>query len=193
VPVAVKDLLLTKGWPTLRGSRAVDPGQPWEHDAPSVARARTHGAVLIGKTTTPEIGWKGVTDSPLTGVTCNPWDPSRTAGGASGGSAAAVALGMVPLALGTDGGGSIRIPASFCGVVGFKPTYGRIPLWPASPFGTLAHAGPITWTVEDAALMYTALRGPDPRDGTRLRGGQAAPDRPRASRHRRAGGWLHSC
>src|SRR5438874_2162726 len=91
VPVAVKDVFLTRGWPTLRGSRAVDPGQPWEHDAPCVARARAHGAVLVGKTTTPEIGWKGVTDSPLTGVTRNPWEPSRTAGGSSGGSAAAVA------------------------------------------------------------------------------------------------------
>ena len=168
VPLAVKDLLLTRGWPTLRGSRAVDPGQPWEHDAPCVARARAHGAVLVGKTTTPEIGWKGVTDSPLTGVTRNPWEPSRTAGGSSGGSGAAVALGMVPLALGTDGGGSIRIPASFCGVVGLKPTYGRIPLWPASPFGTLAHVGPMAWTVEDAALMYSALHGPDPRDPTAL-------------------------
>lgn len=168
VPIAVKDLLLTAGWPTLRGSRAIDPGGPWDTDAPSVARCRDQGGVLVGKTTTPELGWKAVTDNPLTGITRNPWDNSRTSGGSSGGSAVAVACGMVPLAYGTDGGGSIRIPASFCGVVGFKPTYGRIPLWPASPFGTLAHAGPLAITVQDAALMYNALRGPHPADPSAL-------------------------
>jgi aspartyl-tRNA(Asn)/glutamyl-tRNA(Gln) amidotransferase subunit A len=168
VPVSIKDLLLTKGWPTLRGSLSVDPDQPWQEDAPCVARMREHGAVFVGKTTTPEFGWKGVTDNPLTGVTRNPWDPTRTSGGSSGGSAAAVALGLAPLSVGTDGGGSVRIPAAFCGIVGLKPTYGRIPLYPASPFGTLAHAGPMTRTVADAALMMDVLAGPDPRDWSAL-------------------------
>jgi aspartyl-tRNA(Asn)/glutamyl-tRNA(Gln) amidotransferase subunit A len=168
VPTSIKDLFLTRGWPTLRGSRTIDPDQPWAEDAPAVARLREAGAVLVGKTTTPELGWKGVTDSPLTGVTRNPWDPSRTSGGSSGGAAAAVAAGMGPLATGTDGGGSIRIPAGFCGIVGFKPTYGRVPLYPASPFGTLAHAGPMTRTVDDAALMLDVLSGPDSRDWSAL-------------------------
>jgi aspartyl-tRNA(Asn)/glutamyl-tRNA(Gln) amidotransferase subunit A len=168
VPTSIKDLFLTRGWPTLRGSRTVDPDQPWTEDAPAVARLREAGAVLLGKTTTPELGWKGVTDGPLTGVTRNPWNPSRTSGGSSGGAAAAVAAGMGPLATGTDGGGSIRIPAGFCGIVGFKPTYGRVPLYPASPFGTLSHAGPMTRTVDDAALMLDVLSRPDARDWSTL-------------------------
>jgi aspartyl-tRNA(Asn)/glutamyl-tRNA(Gln) amidotransferase subunit A len=164
VPVSVKDLLLTSGWPTLRGSLTIDPAGPWTVDAPAVARVREHGAVLVGKTTTPEFGWKGVTDSPLTGVTRNPWDPSRTAGGSSGGAAAAVASGMGPLALGTDGGGSIRIPASFCGVVGIKPTHGRVPVYPPSTFGTLSHVGPMARTVADVALLFDVVGSPDFRD-----------------------------
>lgn len=168
VPVSIKDLLLTRGWPTLRGSLSVHPDRAWDEDAPSVARMREHGAVFVGKTTTPEFGWKGVTDGPLTGVTRNPWDPARTSGGSSGGSAAAVALGLAPLSVGTDGGGSVRIPAAFCGIVGLKPTYGRIPLYPASPFGTLAHAGPMTRTVADAALLMDVLSGADSRDWSAL-------------------------
>ncbi|MEE2031511.1 amidase [Rhodococcus chondri] len=168
VPISIKDIFLTKGWPTLRGSQAVDPGQRWDVDSPVTARLREDGMVFVGKTTTPEIAWKAVTDSALSGVTRNPVDPSRTAGGSSGGSAAAVAAGLGPCSVGTDGGGSIRIPASFCGVVGFKPTHGRIPLFPASPFGPLAHAGPITRTVEDAALLTDILSLPDPRDPTAL-------------------------
>jgi aspartyl-tRNA(Asn)/glutamyl-tRNA(Gln) amidotransferase subunit A len=164
VPTSIKDVFLTSGWPTLKGSRTVDPDQRWEEDAPATARLREHGAVLLGKTTTPELGWKGVTDSPLTGVTRNPWDPTRTAGGSSGGSAAAVALGMGRLSVGTDGGGSIRIPVAFCGLFGLKPTYGRIPWWPASPYGTVAHAGPMASTVADAALMLDVLSEPDARD-----------------------------
>ncbi|MDH3596510.1 MAG: amidase family protein, partial [Rhodospirillales bacterium] len=164
VPASIKDLLLTKGWPTLRGSKALDPDQPWDEDAPAVARLREHGAVLLGKTTTPEFGWKGVTDSPLTGVTRNPWDPSRTPGGSSGGAAAAVATGMGALAIGTDGGGSIRIPAGFTGIFGLKPSFGRVPAYPLSPFGTVAHLGPMTRSVADAALMLTVLAEPDPRD-----------------------------
>lgn len=168
VPVAVKDVFFTRGWPTLKGSQLVDPDQPWEVDAPAVASLRRSGAVLIGKTTTPELGWKGVTDSPRHGVTRNPWDPSRTAGGSSGGSAAALVLGMAALATGTDGGGSIRIPAAFCGHPGFKPTYGRVPLWPPSPYGSLAHAGPMARTVEDLALMLDVLVQADPRDWSAL-------------------------
>ena len=164
VPATVKDLLLTKGWPTLRGSRTVRRDQPWTEDAPTVARLREHGAVLIGKTTTPEFGWKGVTDSPLTGITRNPWDPTKTPGGSSGGAAVAAATGMGALHLGTDGGGSIRIPAAFTGIFGFKQSFGRVPAYPLSPFGTVAHVGPMTRSVEDAALMLTVITEPDDRD-----------------------------
>jgi len=164
VPVAVKDTLLTRGWPTLRGSKAINREQPWLRDSPAVGRLRDQGAVLIGKTTTPEFGWKAVTDSPLTGITRNPWNTALTPGGSSGGSAAAIASGMAPLALGTDGGGSIRVPASFCGVVGIKPTFGRVPQWPASPFGTLSHVGPMAWTVADTAALLRVISGPDPLD-----------------------------
>ncbi|MCG5531230.1 amidase [Halorhodospira halochloris] len=166
VPVAIKDVFLTRGWPNLKGSKTVDPNGPWEHDAPAVAALRRHGLVPAGKTTTPELGWKGVTDCPCYGVTGNPHDPTKTAGGSSGGSAAAVVLGMGPLSLGTDAGGSIRIPAGFSGLVGHKPTQGRVPIWPASPFGQLAHPGPMTWTVEDAALLMDVIAESDPRDPT---------------------------
>jgi aspartyl-tRNA(Asn)/glutamyl-tRNA(Gln) amidotransferase subunit A len=164
VPVSIKDIVLTRGWPTLRGSKTVDPKGPWNDDAPATARLREHGAVLLGKTTTPEFGWKGVTDSPLTGITRNPWNPKKTPGGSSGGAVAAVAAGMGPLAVGTDGGGSIRIPCSFTGLFGIKPSFGRVPAWPLSPFGTVAHVGPITRTVTDAALMLNVLSLPDARD-----------------------------
>lgn len=164
VPVAVKDVFLTPMWPTLRGSHTVDPASTLNKSAPATAALARHGYVPIGKTTTPELGWKGVTDNPVNGVTNNPWNPEKTAGGSSGGSGVAVALGMAPLALGTDAGGSIRIPAAFCGIVGHKPSFGEIPHWPASPFGTLAHAGPMTWTVEDAALMMNVLSEADHRD-----------------------------
>ncbi|ARB46947.1 amidase [Alloalcanivorax xenomutans] len=172
IPVAIKDVFLTPMWPTLKGSRTVDPAKTLGKRAPAVAALERHGYVPLGKTTTPEFGWKGVTDSPMCGATNNPWDPAKTAGGSSGGSAAAVAAGMAPLALGTDAGGSIRIPAAFCGIVGHKPTFGEVPHWPASPFGTLAHAGPMTRTVEDCALMMQVLSEADPRDA------QAAPRRP---------------
>ena len=164
VPVSTKDIILTKGWPTLRGSKTVDPRGPWDEDAPATARLREHGALLLGKTTTPEFGWKGVTDSPLTGITRNPWNPAKTPGGSSGGAAAAVAAGMGPLAVGTDGGGSIRIPCSFTGLFGIKASFGRVPAWPLSPFGTVAHVGPITRSVADAALMLNVLALPDARD-----------------------------
>ena len=168
VPTSIKDIFLTRDWPTLRGSRTVDPHQQWTVDAPTVARMREHNAVFVGKTTTPELAWKGVTDNTLTGITRNPWDPTRTAGGSSGGAAAAVALGMAPLAIGTDGGGSVRIPASFCGIFTIKPTYGRIPHFPASPYGTMAHAGPMTTTVTETALLMDVLCEPDSRDWSAL-------------------------
>jgi aspartyl-tRNA(Asn)/glutamyl-tRNA(Gln) amidotransferase subunit A len=164
VPATIKDVTLTRGWPTLRGSRAIARDQPWEEDAPVTARLREQGAVLIGKTTTPEFGWKAVTDSPLTGITRNPWDLAKTPGGSSGGAAAACALGLGALHIGTDGGGSIRIPAGFTGIFGLKPSFGRVPAWPLSPFGTVAHVGPMTRTVADAALMLNVLALLDVRD-----------------------------
>ena len=168
VPATIKDLILTRGWPTLRGSRTVDPAQPWDVDAPAVARLREAGAVLVGKTATPEFGCKGETNSPLTGITRNPWNPARTPGGSSGGTAAAVAAGMGPISVGTDGAGSIRIPAAFCGNFGFKPSFGRVPAYPLSPFGSVAHLGPHTLAVRDAALMMNVLKRPDARDWTSL-------------------------
>jgi len=164
VPTSIKDALWTRGWPTLRGSALIDAAGPWEEDAPCVARLRETGAVILGKTTTPEYSWKGVTDSPRYGVTGNPWDPTKTSGGSSGGSATAVSLGMGPWSVGTDGGGSVRIPAGFTGTVALKPTYGLIPLYPPSPFGTLSHAGPMTRTVRDTAALLDVITGFDARD-----------------------------
>ncbi|MDM7946573.1 MAG: amidase [Oceanibaculum nanhaiense] len=164
IPATVKDLILSEGWPTLRGSKTVARNQNWPEDAPAVARLREEGAVLVGKTTTPEYGWKGVTDSPLTGITRNPWDTSKTPGGSSGGAAAAAALGMGCLHIGTDGGGSIRMPSGFTGIFGLKAHFGRVPAFPASPMGTLSHVGPMTRTVGDTALMMNAIAMPDARD-----------------------------
>ncbi|TNE38899.1 MAG: amidase [Alphaproteobacteria bacterium] len=168
VPTTIKDIIYTKGWPTLRGSKTVDAAGPWEDDAPVTARLKENGAVILGKTTTPEFGWKGVTDSPRTGITRNPWNRNVTPGGSSGGASAACAAGMGALHIGTDGGGSIRIPASFAGIFGIKPSYGRVPAWPLSPFGTVAHVGPMTRTVADGALMLSVLAGYDVRDWTAL-------------------------
>lgn len=163
LPATVKDLIVVRGMPTRRGSRTTS-SAPGEEDSPPVARMRRHGAVLIGKTTTSEFGWKAVTDSPLTGVTRNPWDARLTSGGSSGGAGVAAALRLGVLHLGTDGGGSIRIPASFCGVFGFKPTFGVVAIYPHSPSLSLWHQGPLTRTVSDAALMLTVIAGPDIRD-----------------------------
>jgi aspartyl-tRNA(Asn)/glutamyl-tRNA(Gln) amidotransferase subunit A len=168
VPTSIKDLILTQGWPTLRGSRTVDPNQPWDVDAPATARLREAGAVLLGKTTTPEFGCKGETNSPATGITRNPWNLNHTPGGSSGGTAAAVAAGLGPIGVGTDGAGSVRIPAAFCGNVGLKPSFGRVPAYPLSPFGSVAHLGPHTMSVRDAALMTNVLKQPDARDWTSL-------------------------
>lgn len=168
VPTSIKDLILTRGWPTLRGSRTVEPQQAWEVDAPVTARLRESGAVLFAKTTTPEFGCKGETNSPATGITRNPWNTNKTPGGSSGGAAAAVAAGLGPLGVGTDGAGSVRIPAAFCGNFGLKPSFGRVPAYPLSPFGSVAHLGPHTMSVRDAALMMNVIKQPDARDWTSL-------------------------
>lgn len=165
IPVAIKDTFPVAGWSTLRGSRTADP-TPARRDAPVIERLRRAGGIFVGRTTTSEFGWKGVTDSPLTGVTRNPWDAEKTPGGSSGGSAVAVAAGMSTVALGNDGGGSVRIPAAFTGTVGLKATHGRVPVWPGSVLAELAHTGPITRTVADAALLLDVLAGPHPLDWT---------------------------
>ncbi len=174
VPATVKDLIDARGWPTLKGSLTIDPAGPWENDAPVTARLREAGAVLLGKTTTPEFGWRGSTDSTLTGITRNPWRLDRTPGGSSGGAVAALVAGLGPLALGTDGGGSIRIPAAFTGTVGIKAHFGRVPAYPHSPMGTVAHIGPHARCVRDCALMLGVLSGADDRDWLALPG--PAPD-----------------
>ena len=168
VPASIKDLILTQGWPTLRGSRTVNPNQAWDVDAPVTARLREAGAVLLGKTTTPEFGCKGETNSLLTGISRNPWNTAHTPGGSSGGASAAVSAGLGPLAMGTDGAGSVRIPAAFCGNVGMKPSFGRVPAYPLSPFGSVAHLGPHAMSVTDVALMMNAITRPDARDWTAL-------------------------
>ena len=174
VPVAIKDVTETKGWPTLNGSLAIDRKGPWREDAIVVERFRAHGAVLVGKTTTPEFAWSGRTQSKLAGVTRNPWNLAWTPCGSSGGSGAAVAAGMAAIATGTDSGGSVRGPASFCSLVGLKPTFGRVPVWPASPMMMMEHCGPLTRTVHDCALAMSVMAGYDPRDGYAL--AEPAPD-----------------
>lgn len=164
LPVTIKDMFLTAGWPTLRGSTLVDEAGPWEADAPAVARLRESGAVILGKNTTPEFAWKGVTDSIRHGSTGSPWGAELTSGGSSGGAATAVGLGMGVWSIGTDGGGSVRIPASFTGTTALKPTFGLIPTYPPSPYGTLSHAGPMTTSVLDAALLMDVVTGFDSRD-----------------------------
>jgi aspartyl-tRNA(Asn)/glutamyl-tRNA(Gln) amidotransferase subunit A len=164
VPITIKDLVLTKGMPTRMGSLATDPEGPWTVDAPVTQHLRAAGTVLLGKTTSPEYGWKGVTDSKLFGATHNPWKMGRTPGGSSGGGVAAEAVGMGSLAVGTDGAGSVRIPCSFTGLFGLKPTQARVPLWPPSAQGTLSHIGPMTRSVRDAAMMMNIMARPDPRD-----------------------------
>ena len=164
VPITIKDMVLTKGMPTRMGSLATDENGPWNVDSPVAQRLREAGTVLLGKTTSPEYGWKGVTDSKLFGATHNPWKIGRTSGGSSGGGVAAEAVGMGNLAIGTDGAGSVRIPCSFTGLFGLKPTQGRVPLWPPSAQGTLSHIGPMTRTVRDAAMMMNVIARYDARD-----------------------------
>lgn len=159
----VKDNILLDGFPMRRGSATSD-AAPAREDGPAAARLKESGCVILGKTTLPEYGWKGLCDSPLTGITRNPWKLDRTTGGSSGGAGAAAALGIGHFHVGTDGAGSIRIPSAFCGVFGLKPSFGRVPAWPASPFGVLAHLGPMTRTVADAAALLNVLARPDLRD-----------------------------
>ena len=161
VPFAAKDLVNTAGVRTTFGSVALADNVP-AADSPSVARLKAAGAILVGKTTTPEFGHKCFTEAPLFGRTANPWDLSRTCGGSSGGAAASVAAGLVAIGIGTDGGGSSRIPAACCGVVGFKQTLGLVPhdLTPDG-FGNQSHITPMTHTVMDTGLMLEAMAGPD--------------------------------
>jgi aspartyl-tRNA(Asn)/glutamyl-tRNA(Gln) amidotransferase subunit A len=163
LPVSVKDLIAVAGVRQTFGSRVFADHVAAE-DAPAVARLRAAGACITGKTTTSELGSKAVGDAPLTGITRNPWNLAYTPGGSSAGAAAGVAAGMVPVALGTDGGGSIRIPASFCGLVGIKAQFGRVPVWPAPATPTLAHVGPLARNLEDAVLVLQVIAGRDPRD-----------------------------
>jgi aspartyl-tRNA(Asn)/glutamyl-tRNA(Gln) amidotransferase subunit A len=159
----VKDLVDIAGFPTRRGSRLSDPA-PVAEDAPSVVGLKAAGAVIIGKTTTTEYGWKTPGDCPLHGITRNPWNTDHTTGGSSSGAGAAGAACFGALHIGTDAGGSVRLPAAWCGLVGLKPTYGRIPQWPAGAFASVACAGPMTRSVRDAALMLSAIARHDARD-----------------------------
>lgn len=165
IPTTVKDIVNVEGWCVRYGSKTTGMDLQGQ-DAPSVARLRKAGAIFIGQTTTSEYGWKAVTDSRLFGITRNPWNRKLTPGGSSGGAAVAAACGAGVLHLGTDGGGSVRIPASFTGIVGHKPTYGRIALHPPSSFGTVAHIGPLARSVADVALMLDVMSGRDQRDWT---------------------------
>ena len=163
VPVSIKELVRVKGWPHSMGSKLSDK-TPADADAPAVARLREAGAIVFAQSTSSEYGHKGVADSPLHGVSRNPWNTERTPGGSSGGAGAAVAAGLGPIAIGTDGGGSVRIPASFNGLVGLKATFGRVPAWPPSMTGDLANTGPMARTALDCALMMNVLARPDARD-----------------------------
>jgi aspartyl-tRNA(Asn)/glutamyl-tRNA(Gln) amidotransferase subunit A len=163
VPFSIKDLVITKGVRTTWGSKLYADHVP-EEDAPVVERLKAAGGVMVGKTNTPAFGWIGATHNLVFGITRSPWNRERTPGGSSGGAGAAVAAGMAPLAVGTDGGGSIRIPSSFSGIFGLKPSFGRVPVYPFSGAWSLSHAGPMTRTVADAALMLTVMAGPDERD-----------------------------
>ncbi|MBI2528958.1 MAG: amidase [Candidatus Rokubacteria bacterium] len=172
IPVSVKDLALAAGIRFMSGS-VIFEGRVAGQDAPFVRRLRAAGAIVVGKTATPEFGWKALGDSPLTGITRNPWNTAMTTGGSSAGAAAAAAAGLGPLHHGSDGAGSIRIPSAFCGIFGFKPSYGRVPQWPVSNNDYSTHHGPMTRTVADAALMLSAMAGPDEWDRTSLDGAPA--------------------
>lgn len=177
VPITIKDNLVVKGVPCRRGS-AVSPDHIEQVDSPVAARLREAGTLLLGKTTMPEYGWKGLSDSPLTGLTRNPWNLAMTTGGSSAGAAACAALNIGCIHLGTDGAGSVRIPAAFTGVFGIKPTYGRVPAWPSSTMGFLAHLGPLTRTVEDSLRALRVIAQPDHRDMTASLAGSLGPDAP---------------
>ena len=163
IPLSIKDLMPTRGVRTTMGSLL---SQDWvpDFDAPVVERLLDAGGVLLGKSNTPEFGWKGETSNRVAGTSHNPWRHGRTPGGSSGGGAAAVAAGLGPLAQGSDGAGSIRIPCCFCGLFGLKPSFGLVPQYPASAVELLSHVGPMTRTVEDGALMLGVMAGADDRD-----------------------------
>jgi aspartyl-tRNA(Asn)/glutamyl-tRNA(Gln) amidotransferase subunit A len=163
IVATVKSNVAARGWPLRRGSTTTS-ADPVDFDAPPVASLRAAGCILIGQTAMPEFGWIGVCHSALTGVTRNPWNTSRTPGGSSGGAAVAAALGIGSFHIGTDGAGSIRIPSAFSGLFGIMPGVGRVPAYPASPFGLLARLGPMTRRVEDGALMLRIMARPDARD-----------------------------
>jgi aspartyl-tRNA(Asn)/glutamyl-tRNA(Gln) amidotransferase subunit A len=173
VPVTIKDLAITKDMPTQQGSFIYQGNQPTE-DAPMIPRLREEGAIVLGKTTTSEFGWTGVSHSPLTGITHNPWKFGYSAGASSAGAGAAAAAGYGPLHQGSDGAGSIRMPAHFCGVFGLKPSFGRVPNYPVSTGDMTSHNGPLTRTVADSALMMEVISGPHPWDFTTLEAGPAA-------------------
>lgn len=190
VPTTLKDIVHVEGWAVRYGSRATD-AAPMLQDAPSVAGLRAAGAVFIGQTTTPEFGWKAVTDSPAFGITRNPWNPERTPGGSSGGAAVASATGAGVLHLGTDGGGSIRVPAAFTGTFGLKPTFGRVPADPPSVFGTVAHIGPMTRSPADARAMLSAMGRRSLRDWSQPWGTMPSLDtRPFDWKGRKIGLWM---
>ncbi len=164
VPVTIKDLSAVAGWPRRRGSLALDPVKPAAEDTPCVARLREAGAVFLAKTATPEAGCRLVTRSRVHGVTANPYDLTKTPGGSSGGAAAALAMGFGPLAVGSDGAGSIRIPASYTNIFGLKPGFGRVPAFPPDVDMPHSVVGPMSRTVADAALMLEVMARPEPRD-----------------------------
>ncbi len=167
IPYSIKDLAFTRGIRTMGGSH-IFAGRVPDVDAPFVTRLRAAGGIMLGKTASSEFGWKGTGDSPLTGSARNPWNPAMTTGGSSAGAGAAAAAGLGPLHHGSDGAGSIRIPAAFCGVFGLKPSYGRVPQFPVSNNDYSTHNGPLTRTVADAALMLGVMAGPDEMDKTSL-------------------------
>jgi aspartyl-tRNA(Asn)/glutamyl-tRNA(Gln) amidotransferase subunit A len=167
IPFSIKDLTLTRGVLTMSGSCAFQHRVP-DVDAPVVRRLHAAGGIMVGKTTTPEFGWKAIGDSPLTGITRNPWNPGVTTGGSSAGAGAAAAAGLGALHQGSDGAGSIRIPSAFCGIYGLKPSYGRVASWPLANNDYVSHPGPMTRTVADAALMLSVIAGPDDWDRTSL-------------------------
>lgn len=169
IPISIKDLISTDCHPTRFGSRVTENNGP-AVDAPSVRRIKSSGGLILGKTTTSEFGCKAVGDSPLSGVTRNPWNLDKTPGGSSCGAAALVAAGVSPVAIGTDGGGSIRIPAALSGLFGIKGQFGRVPIFPVSATPTLAHVGPMSHTVMDSAIMMTVIAGHDPRDPFSVQG-----------------------
>jgi len=169
IPVTIKDLAFTKGVRTMGGSNLFRERVP-TFDHVHVERLRAAGAISIGKTTVPELGWKGNGDSPVTGITHNPWKLGYNAGGSSAGAAACAAAGIAPLHQGSDGAGSIRMPAALCGIFGLKPSFGRVPYHPAPNNGLISHVGPMTRTVADAALMLAAMAGPHDRDMSSLEG-----------------------